>query len=192
VPLYIEELTKALLESRAFTVKSDGDADTETVPVVPIPETLRDSLMARLDRLAPAKGVAQLGAVLGREFSLDMLRAVANIPHPQLDPRTRCLTHAGLMVRREQRARRVSYAFRHALIRDAAYDSLLKSSRQQMHKTIAGVLERQFAEIRETKPELLAHHFTEAGSFDRAVSYWYEAGKKAVDAFPRISKESAI
>jgi class 3 adenylate cyclase/predicted ATPase len=180
VPLYVEELTRALLESSAFMVRCDDDAGGETVPAVPIPETLRDSLMARLDRLAPAKGVAQLGAVLGREFSVGMLRAIANMPDPQLDHALARLTHAGLIVPQGSEPE-VSYAFKHALIRDAAYDSLLKSSRQQMHKTIASVLEERFAAIRDTKPELLAHHLTEAGLFDRAVPYWYEAGKKAVE-----------
>ena len=135
--------------------------------------------MARLDRLAPAKEVAQLGATLGREFSYELLQAVAPVDGGQLAAGagqisgSRGALPAGL----PPQAR---YLFKHALIQDAAYQSLLKSKRQQYHQQIAQVLEERFAELKETQPELLAHHYTEAGLIVQAIPYWQQAGQRAI------------
>jgi predicted ATPase len=135
--------------------------------------------MARLDRLMPVKEVAQVGSVLGREFSYEMLRAVAPMTAVELDDALQRLTEAGLVFRRGTPPV-ANYTFKHALIQDAAYESLLKSSRQQLHEKIARVLHSRFPTIRDVKPELLAHHYTEGGLRDVAVPLWYAAGKNAV------------
>ena len=178
VPLYVEEVTRALLEAHA----DDGGKSHPRPPAsaVTIPATLRDSLMERLDRLDADKSIAQIGAVLGREFSREMLRAVAPVSEPELDRGLERMLRSGLVVRRGT-PREAIYAFRHALIQDAAYDSLLKSSRQQLHQKIAGALEERFPDTREKKPELLGHHYSAAGAHERAAAFWLKAGKSAAE-----------
>jgi tetratricopeptide (TPR) repeat protein len=151
---------------------------TGPLPPLAIPATLHDSLMARLDRLAPVKEVAQLGAVLGREVSRDLLAAVAGLGDARLQAALTQLVAAGLLYQRgEPPATR--YLFKHALIQDAAYQSLLRSRRLQLHLQVAQVLEERFPEVVETQPELLAHHYTAAGMVEPALPYWQRAGEQA-------------
>ena len=178
VPLYVEELTKMLLESELLKEEADRYALAGTLSSVAIPATLQDSLMARLDRLPMVREVAQLGAVLGREFAYEMLRALAAVEESTLQERLDQLVGAELLYQRG-RPPRAKYIFKHALIQDAAYGSLLKRTRQQYHEQIARMLEAEFPETVEAEPELVAHHYTEAGLNEQAVGYWYQAGKRA-------------
>jgi predicted ATPase len=172
VPLFIEELTKTVVES----VESIGSSESIGSA---IPATLQDSLMARLDRLGTAKEVAQLGATIGREFSYGLLQAVSNRDEGSLQQELKQLVEAELVYQRGLPPQ-AHYLFKHALIQDTAYQSLLKSRRQQLHQQIAQVLEEQFAETKGMQPELLAHHYTEAGFRQQAISYWQQAGQRAV------------
>jgi predicted ATPase len=179
VPLFVEELTKMLLESGLL--REDGDHYVLTGPLasIPIPTTLHDALMARLDRLPMAKAVAQLGAVLGREFPYVVLQALASLDEATLQARLEQLVAVELLYQRG-RPPRSTYRFKHALIQDAAYASLLKSTRQQVHRQVAQVLEAQFPETVATQPELVAHHYTEAGLTEQAIPYWQRAGQQAL------------
>jgi predicted ATPase len=144
-----------------------------------IPTTLHDSLMARLDRLAAVKGLAQFGATLGREFAYDLLQAVSLWDEGTLQQGLHQLVSAEFLYQRGLPPQ-ATYVFKHALIQDAAYQSLLKSTRQQHHQRIAQVLESWFPETVETQPELVAHHYTEAGFSAQAISYWQQAGTRAL------------
>jgi TOMM system kinase/cyclase fusion protein len=180
VPLFVEELTKMVVESGLLR-EVDGRYElTGTLPPLAIPATLQDSLMARLDRLATVKTVAQLGATIGRTFAYELLRAVAPLDEATLQHGLRQLVEAELVYQRGAAAQ-ATYLFKHALIQDAAYQSLLKSTHQQYHQRIAQVLEARFPDICETQPELLAHHYTEAGLNAQAVDYWQRAGEHASD-----------
>jgi predicted ATPase len=172
VPLFVEELTKSVVESVGVHT---------AIPTLPIgiPTTLHDALMARLDRLGPAKELAQLGATVGREFSYALLRAVSPLNEDALQQRLRQLVEAEL-VYQSGSPPQARYLFKHALVQDTAYQSLLKSRRQQLHHQIASVLEARFPEIKETQPELLAHHYTEAGLIEQAIPHWQQAGERAV------------
>lgn len=178
VPLYVEELTKMLLESDLLREEADHYALAGTLSSVAIPVTLQDSLMARLDRLPMVREVAQLGAVLGREFAYEMLKALAAVEESTLQERLGQLVGAELLYQRG-RPPRARYMFKHALIQDAAYASLLKRTRQQYHQQIAQMLEAEFPETVEAEPELVAHHYTEAGLNEQAVGYYHQAGKRA-------------
>jgi predicted ATPase/class 3 adenylate cyclase len=167
VPLFVEELTRAVLEQGGA-----GPALHE------IPATLHDSLMARLDRLGPAKEVAQIASVIGREFSYQLLQAVSEIPEDDLQAALARLADAELIYANGIPPD-ATYSFKHALIQDAAYDALLKSKRRQVHDRVAQMLEEQFPHTAETQPELLARHYTQAGLAALAISYWHEAGKRA-------------
>jgi class 3 adenylate cyclase/predicted ATPase len=191
VPLYLEELTKAVLESSILRDAGDRYEHSGSNDSVAIPATLRDSLMARLDRLVPVKEIAQIGAALGREFSHEMLQAVAVMPHAKLDHALQRLTDAGLVFRRGTPPD-ATYTFKHALVQDAAYDSLLKTTRQQLHSTIARVLQERFPTTCDAKPELLAHHYTEAGQRGKAIPFWYQAGKKAAERSANIEAISHL
>jgi tetratricopeptide (TPR) repeat protein len=169
VPLFVEELTRAVLESGNLKL-----SDRE------IPATLHDSLMARLDRLGSAKEVLQIGSVIGSEFSYELLRAVHSLPDEDLQRQLRILSDADLLHVRGI-APEASYQFKHALIRDAAYEALLRSWRKELHSRIAEVLVEQFPERVTSAPELLAHHYTEAGLVGQAISHWQQAGQMAVD-----------
>lgn len=179
IPLYVEELTKLILESGLLREEADRFDLTGPLSAVKIPATLQESLMARLDRLPKLREVAQLGAVLGREFSYEMLSALAPIDEANLQDGLSQLVEAELLYQRG-RPPRAKYVFKHALIQDAAYQSLLKRTRQQYHRQVANLLETRFLETVETQPELLAHHHTEAGSNQLAVEYWLKAGQQAV------------
>jgi predicted ATPase len=179
VPLFVEELTKMVVESGLLR-EVDGRYElTRTLPPLAIPATLQDSLMARLDRLAPIKAVAQLGATIGRQFGYDLLRAVSPLDDTALQQGLRQLVEAELLYQRGIPPQ-ATYLFKHALIQDAAYQSLLKSTRQQYHQRIAQVLVDRFPETAETQPELLAHHYTEAGLNAQAIGYWQRAGQRAI------------
>lgn len=179
VPLFVEELTRMLLESRLLREEEAHYVLRGLLSSVPIPATLHDTLMARLDRLPPAKAVAQLGAVLGREFSYAVLQALAPLDEATLQARLGQLVVAELLYQRG-RPPRATYMFKHALIQDAAYQSLLKSHRQQVHRQVAQVLETQFPETVATQPELVAQHYTEAGLTEQAIPYWQRAGQQAL------------
>jgi predicted ATPase len=153
---------------------------TGPLRTVAIPDTLQDALMARLDQLNRAKEVAQLGAVLGREFAYELLLAITLQDENALQEGLAQLVAAELLYQRG-RPPRARYVFKHALIQDAAYASLLKSTRQQVHQQIAQVLERQFPALVEMQPELLAQHYTAAGCHEQAVVYWQRAGQQASD-----------
>jgi class 3 adenylate cyclase/predicted ATPase len=181
VPLFVEELTKMVLESglvREEDGRYVGAHGGAPIPPLAIPSTLQDSLMARLDRPAPIREIAQLGATLGREFSYELLHAISPVDEGSLQQGLRQLVEAELMYQRGLPPQAI-YFFKHALIQDAAYQSLLKSTRQQYHQQIAQVLEEQFLDTKETQPELLAHHYTEAGLIERAIPHWQWAGQHA-------------
>ncbi len=180
VPLFVEELTKMVLESGLLQEREDRYELTGPLPPLAIPTTLHDSLMARLDRLATVKSLAQLGATLGREFSYALLQAVSSWDEEILQRGLHQLVAAELLYQRGLPPQ-ATYVFKHALIQDTAYQSLLRSTRQQHHQRIAQVLEARFPEICETQPELLAHHYTEAGFMAQALPYWRLAGQRAIE-----------
>jgi class 3 adenylate cyclase/predicted ATPase len=176
VPLFVEELTKAMLESGLLADAGDRWELLGPLPPLAIPTTLHDSLMARLDRLAPVKEVAQIGAAIGRDFSHELLAAVAPGSANQLAEALEQLVDSELVFRRGTPPE-ATYTFKHALVQDAAYQSLLKSKRQQLHARIAQALEQQFADV--AGPEVLAQHLTNAGLAARAIPYWRRAGELA-------------
>jgi class 3 adenylate cyclase len=178
VPLYVEELTKTILESEFLN--QEGDRYTLAGPLsdLAIPETLQDSLMARLDRVPMVREVAQLGAVLGREFAYEMLQSLAPHEEPVLQDGLGQLVESELLYQRG-RGRRARYVFKHALIQDAAYQSLLKRTRQHYHLHVAKLLKEKLPDTVEVQPELLAHHYSEAGEHDQAVKFWRAAGRHA-------------
>ena len=178
VPLYVEELTKMLLASPLLREDADQYVLTGPLRTVAIPDTLQDTLMARLDQLNRAKEVAQLGAVLGREFAYELLQAIAPQDEDSLQAGLVQLVAAELLYQRG-RPPRARYLFKHALIQDAAYASLLKSTRQHVHQQIAEVFEARFPALVETQPELVAQHYTAAGCAEPAVVYWQRAGQQA-------------
>ena len=167
VPLFVEELTRAVLESG--NAKLTGGE---------IPDTLHDSLMARLDRLGAAKEIIQVGAVIGSDFSYELLHAVHPIPEADLQSALRSLTDAELLYVRGI-APEAIYQFKHALIRDAAYEALLKSRRKELHLIVARTIDKQFPTFKETHPEVLARHWTEAGETEIAIQYLQLAGERA-------------
>jgi len=178
VPLFVEEMTKAILESGSLKDVDNHYELTGSLSTFAIPATLQDSLMARLDRLMTAKVVAQLGATIGRQFSYKLLQAVAQLDETMLQHELGRLVEAELLYQRGLLPQS-TYVFKHALIQDTAYESLLRSTRQAYHRRIANVLAERFIETTENQPELLAHHYTEAGLNEQAVDYWYKAGQKA-------------
>lgn len=180
VPLFVEELLKMVLESGMVSGESGEYRLVGPLPQMGIPTTLQDLLMARLDRIAAAREIAQIGAALGREFSYELIQAVAPMDSRALDQGLERLVEAELIYRRSQAAG-TRYVFKHALIRDAAYQSLLKSRRSFLHDRIARAMEQRFPEIRETQPELLAHHYTEAGLAEEAAGCWQRAAQRAIE-----------
>jgi class 3 adenylate cyclase/tetratricopeptide (TPR) repeat protein len=180
VPLYVEELTKMLLASPLLREAAEQYVLTGPLRTVAIPDTLQDALMARLDQLNRAKEVAQLGAVLGREFAYELLQAIAPQDEETFQAGLAQLVEAELLYQRG-RPPRARYIFKHALIQDAAYGSMLKSTRQQVHQQVAQVLETRFPALVETQPELVAQHYTAAGCAKQAVVYWQRAGQHASD-----------
>ena len=179
VPLFVEELTKNVLESGLLIEEPDRYRLDGPLPPLAIPSTLQDSLMARLDRLAAVKEIAQIGAAIGREFAYALLGAVVGRDEPTLRSALAQLEDLELVFRlgAPPDAR---YVFKHALVQDTAYESLLKSRRQILHRKIADTLRKQFPDIVEAEPELLAHHFTQAGLTAPAIEYWGKAGDLAL------------
>jgi predicted ATPase len=179
IPLFVEEMTKAVLEA-----ENEGDA-LKTAAVIPspaiaVPASLHASLIARLDRLGPAKEVAQIGAVIGREFSHALLAAVALKTEEELQSALDALTKAGLLFR-QGLLRHATYLFKHALVQDAAYGTLLREPRRALHGRIAEAIETQFADVAESRPELVARHCTEAGLIEKAAAFWGKAGQRSVE-----------
>jgi predicted ATPase len=179
VPLFVEELTKMVLESHLLRPVNGHYELSRPLPSFAIPATLQDSLMARLDRLSEVREVVQLGAVLGREFAYEALRRLTTSDESTLQARLAQLVGAELLYQRG-RPPRARYVFKHALIQDAAYASMLKSTRQRAHQQIAQVFVQHFPEVVETQPEVVAHHYTEAGLPEQALPYWQRAGEQAV------------
>jgi class 3 adenylate cyclase len=197
VPLFVEELTKTVVEGMRGQVTGDRlQEEGKAVGVLPaapvfplgIPATLQDALMARLDRLGAAKEIAQIGAAIGREFSYELMAAVTAKATTDLEQALDQLTDSGLAFRRGIPPE-AHYTFKHALVQDAAYDSLLKSRRQELHATIARVLAADFPQTTATEPELLAHHLTAAGQAAAAIGYWQQAGTLALK---RLALQEAI
>ena len=178
VPLFIEELTKTVLESGLLREVGDRYELTGPLPNLAIPSTLHASLMARLDRLASAKDVAQIAAVIGREFSYGLILAVTGLAEADLKAALARLVAAELIFQRGAPPE-ASYIFKHALLQDAAYGSVLRTRRQQIHAAIKGALEGRFPELVEAQPELLAFHCSEAGFVAEAIDYWERAGRRA-------------
>jgi predicted ATPase len=191
VPLFVEELTKMVLESELLWEREDHYELRGPLPSLAIPATLQDSLMARLDRLAAGKAVAQLGATLGRAFPYEVLRAVSTFEEGPLQYALAQLVEAELLYQQGVPPQ-ATYRFKHALIQDTAYQSLLKRTRQQYHQRIAQVLEARFPETAETQPELLAHHYTEAGLSGPAVGYWQQAGQRAIQRSAHVEAISHL
>jgi class 3 adenylate cyclase/predicted ATPase len=177
IPLFVEEMTKAVLEAES-EVEAQRAAALVPSPALAVPASLHASLMARLDRLGPAKELAQIGAAIGREFSLPLLAAVVCKPKAELKTALDRLISAGLLLR-QRGAPHAIYSFKHALVRDAAYGTLLREPRRALHARIAEILETQFAEISETQPEFLARHCTEAGQIEKAAALWGKAGLRS-------------
>jgi tetratricopeptide (TPR) repeat protein len=181
VPLFVEELTKAVLESAEHDNRVAAVLAASPLPSAAIPATLHASLIARLDRLGPiAREVGQIGAVIGREFGYDLIERVAQRPEIDLRVGLDRLTQAGLLFCRGA-APQSAYLFKHALVQDAAYGTLLRARRQELHARVVAVLEQDFADLIDRQPELLAHHLTAAGDAERAVDQWLKAGQFAAE-----------
>ncbi len=177
IPLFVEEMTKAVLET------TSEDEATRTVALAPssataVPASLHASLMARLDRLGGAKELAQIGAAIGREFSHELLLGVASRPEAKLEMQLDRLIRAGLLFR-QGAPPDATYFFKHALVQDAAYSLLLREPRRRLHARIAATLESKFSEIVENQPEVLARHCAEAGNIERAAALWWKAGQRS-------------
>src|SRR5262249_34734948 len=176
VPLFVEELTKSILESSELKEEADRYVYAGTTRSITVPATLRDSLMARLDRYMPVKEIAQIGAAIGREFSYELIAAVGPRPKAEWEDSLERLTASGLAFRRGTPPE-ATYTFKHALVQDAAYDSLLTSRRRELHRKIARVFEERFPNIKATEPEVLAHHLTAAHLAEAAAPLWRAAGE---------------
>ncbi len=188
VPLFVEELTKSVLESGLLREEGDHYSLQAPIATLAIPTSLHDSLMSRLDRLGPVKGIAQLGACIGREFSYELLAHVSTLSGQELDAALQRLVDAGLVICRGTPPD-AAYIFKHALVQDVAYESLLKSTRGDLHASIARVLENDFADLVENKPEVLARHHTLAGNVVTAIPLWRKAGTLAVR---RVALQDAV
>jgi predicted ATPase/class 3 adenylate cyclase len=188
IPLFVEELTRMVIESGMVREQDNRYELTSPLTALAIPSTLYESLMARLDRLGAAKEIAQIAAIIGKEFSYELLQAISPLDEAKLTGALNRLVDADVL---EQYllSPQTQYSFRHALIRDAAYESLLRSKRRQYHRKVAEVLQNRFAETVEAHPELLASHFAEAGLVEEAIPYWQRAGQRALE---RSSNQEAI
>jgi len=179
IPLFVEEMTKAVLEAEN---EDEAQLTAAAVPssTLAVPASLHASLMARLDRLGSAKEVAQIGAVIGREFFHPLIAAVARKPEPELRSALDRVIEAGLLFRQGV-APHATYLFKHALVQDAACGTLLREPRRKLHARIAETLESQFAEISKSRPEVLAHHCTEGGLIEKAAGLWGNAGLRSLE-----------
>jgi class 3 adenylate cyclase/predicted ATPase len=196
IPLFVEEITKAVLEAGSERAAGDAAASAPLAALA-VPASLHASLLARLDRLGAAKRVAQIGAAIGREFSHGLLAAVVGEPEGELDAALDRLIAAGLLFR-QGAPPYATYLFKHALVQDAAYGTLLRDGRRALHARIADILERRFAEIAERQPELVARHYAEAGLIEKAARLWGKAGQQSlersalVEAVEQISRALAL
>ena len=179
IPLFVEELTKTVIESDLLEERGGCYVLNGPLPPLGIPATLQDSLMARLDRLDTTRELAQIGATIGREFSYALMREVRERSEDELTAGLERLVGAGLLLQRGEPPN-ADYIFKHALIQDTAYQSMLRGTQQQLHARVARVLEANFAATAAGSPELLAHHFERAGLADNAIHYWRRAGERAV------------
>lgn len=191
VPLFVEELTKTVLESGLLSEGTNGYHLSGPLPPLAIPASLQDSLMARLDRLAPVKEVAQIGACIGREFAHELLAAVSPLSADELQAALDQLVQSDLIFRRGSGAE-ISYVFKHALVQDTAYASLLRSRRQTLHAAVATALEAHFHGLTETQPEQLARHYTEAALAPQAIGYWLKAGQRAAERSANVEALSHL
>ncbi len=197
VPLFVEEFTKMVQESGAPEEAGEGGSWSQASLAREIPSTLQDLVMARLDRMEGGRETAQLAAVLGREFSYDLVAAVAGLEETELEAELANLVAAQILYQKGRPPRR-TYIFKHALLEDALYNVLVKGKRQQIHSRVADVLEERFPQTVETQPELLAHHATEAGLTEKAVGYWLKAGLRSrersaeVEAIGHLTKGLAL
>ena len=182
VPLFVEELTKALLESDQLRETGDHYVIDQPAQTLAIPTTLQDSLMARVDRLGSAREISQIGAAIGREFPYNVLAAVAGLPDAVLQDALVRLIEAELLFQRGTPPN-ATYTFKHALIQDTAYSTMLRAKRQQLHSAIALVLEKRSPEVVSATPELIAQQFEGAGQGDRAVEYYRRAGDRDMRRF---------
>src|SRR6202040_2999867 len=187
IPLFVEEMTKAVLEAGSEGAAQQTAASFPS-PALAVPASLQASLMARLDRLGPAKELAQVGAAIGREFSHGLLASVARETGAELGLALDRLIQAGLLFRQGVPPQ-ANYLFKHALVQDVAYGTLLRAKRHELHARIASVLERQFSDVCKTQPEVLARHYTQAGMAPQAIGYWRRAGDRA--ARRSANKEAA-
>jgi tetratricopeptide (TPR) repeat protein len=179
IPLFVEEMTKAVLEAESETAAAQAVAMAPS-PAAAVPASLHASLLARLDRLGPAREIAQIGSAIGREFSHALLAALARKPEAQLNSALDRLVAMGLLFR-QGLPPQATYLFKHALVQDAAYGTLLREPRRALHARIAEVLESQFAEVAESQPEVAARHCTEAGLIEKAASLWGKAGQRSLE-----------
>ena len=188
-PLFIEEMTKAVLEAEGESAAARMVASASS-PTLAVPASLHASLMARLDRLGPAKGVAQIGAAIGREFSHALLVSIASETEPELAALLDQLLQSGLLSR-EGTPPYATYLFKHALVQDAAYGTLLREPRRALHARIADAIEERFPEVAESHPETLARHRTEAAQIEKAASLWGKAGQRSLwnAAFPEAERQ---
>ncbi|UWU77877.1 AAA family ATPase [Bradyrhizobium huanghuaihaiense] len=179
VPLFVEELTRTVLETNLLRDEGDHYALAGPLPPMAIPTTLQESLLARLDRLAPAREVAQVAAAIGREFSHELLAMTAQLPENELLAALDDLVGSGLVFRRGTPPQ-ATYSFKHALVQDAAYATLVRAKRQRLHARIAAALDQHFPETVQAQPELLAHHYTKAELAEPAIDYWLRAGQAEI------------
>jgi class 3 adenylate cyclase/predicted ATPase len=188
IPLFIEEMTKSVMESGVLQDAGDHYELSRSAPLTAIPTTLRDSLMARLDRLADVKSVAQVGAAIGRSFSYELLAAILPLPEDAVRDALDRLSASGLIFTRGTPPR-ADYTFKHALVQETAYESLLRTRRQDLHQRIAEALGEIFPDVGIEQPELLAHHYNLARDAERAIEHWVKAGKRAAE---RSAEREAI
>jgi predicted ATPase/class 3 adenylate cyclase len=180
VPLFLEELTKTVIEGDLLRAEGDRYTLRGTLPALAVPTTLHASLIARFDRLSLSRSIVQFGAAIGREFSYELIRAVSPLPERELEAALAELVASELVFPKGAPPNAV-YSFKHALVQDAAYSTLLRRDRQELHARIARIIEERFPERVTREPELLAHHFTEARQTERAVGYWLRAGERAAE-----------
>ncbi|WP_262047518.1 AAA family ATPase [Bradyrhizobium sp. Bra78] len=191
VPLFIEEMTKSVLEIDIMREENGSYVLTQSLPSLAVPTTLQASLVARLDRLASLRAVVQAGAAFGREFAYPQIRAVCNLGDAELAPLLRQLVASGLVHQRGVVPHAV-YTFKHALVQDAAYGTMLKSQRAAIHTRIVEIFERQFPEMLERNPDVLAYHCTEAGSSGKAIDYWLKSTRKSLARSAGIEAEAQL
>ncbi len=191
VPLFIEEMTKSVLESDLLREENGAYVLAESLPPLAVPTTLQASLVARLDRLASLRAVVQAGAAFGREFAYTSIRAVCNLSDAELEPLLRQLVASELVHQRGVVPHAV-YTFKHALVQDAAYGTMLKSQRVQIHARIVETFERQFPEMLERNPDVLAYHCSEAGAFGKAIDYWLKSTRKSLGRSAGIEAQAQL